>query len=95
MQWSDNWRDRFYDVDVDTILALDASAQRFTVKKSKITQPDAELDLFASRKAEKARRLGPAMAPLHLELANERKTTKKHGKGMMPMTAVTFQKRGD
>lgn len=48
LQCSDKWRGSFCSTDVETSLALDASAQRIGVKKSAIPHPEPEVGLFSS-----------------------------------------------
>lgn len=48
LQWSDRWRGRFYSMDVDILLALDASAQGTALKESTLPRTDAGLGLFSS-----------------------------------------------
>lgn len=56
--------DRFYSMDMDNLAALDRSAKKVTVKKSKIPLLDAELDLFASRKIWKGKVAGHSYSSL-------------------------------
>lgn len=49
LKWSENRHRRFYSMDVVELLTLDTSAQWFTVNRSTIPHPDAELDLLASQ----------------------------------------------
>lgn len=48
-QRSDKRRGRFNSMQVETLLALETSAQGVAVKKSTIPHPDAVIGLFASR----------------------------------------------
>lgn len=48
-KWSDKWRCRFHNMDKETLLMLDASSRKITVKKSKVSHSDVGLVCSAAR----------------------------------------------
>lgn len=92
-RWTDKWRERFYGMAVQTLLAVATSGQGITAKQSSISHPDFGLGLFA------AWTIGTEMVLyfywgllVYGQPSKERQKTKTHCGRVMQLTAETFWK---
>lgn len=80
-------------MDADTLLALDALAQRMMIKTLMISHLDAELTLFASPTVENGKLVEYYYCSLvYSNLIKERQKKKRYGEVVMLMTVKTFRK---
>lgn len=92
LQWSEKWIERFYSMYAETFLALETSAQKITVRNSRILHPRSELGLLAGRticKKEVVRFFRGSLFCVYL--IKERHKKRTCGEGVIQMTAETFK----
>lgn len=93
LQWSDKWQVRFYSMHVDTLMALDTSAQQIAMRMSNTPHPDHGLHLFSSRTTGKSEVAEYSDSPLiYANLTTERHKTKMQGEDVIRVIVKTFWK---